>query len=282
MIDSLKVTKIKITLARIIYLFLRTFGLKDKQLAKRNSINYELDLSEGIDLSIYIFGSFQNHIFKNDFLKNISNPSNIFDVGANIGHMSLELAKRFPSSTIHSFEPTAWALTKLRKNLSLNPSITNEFIVNNCFVANKIEDESKLIAYSSWPLNAQNAAKHSVHWGVQKTTDNIPSITLDAYVDKNNIRSLSLIKIDTDGYESIVLEGAKKTLKDLKPIVIFEACLYTLDSDSDFVDLLNFFHNLSYEIYTTNHKKVDSSNFKKFIPKYGTTDLVAVSKSNSN
>ena len=56
------VTKVKI--ARLIFNTLIFFGFKKKNLVKRNSINWNLDLSEGIDLSIFLFGAFQGEIIK--------------------------------------------------------------------------------------------------------------------------------------------------------------------------------------------------------------------------
>ena len=56
------VTKIKI--AEFIYNILSFLGLKKKKILERNNINWNLDLSEGIDLSIFLFGSFQGKIIK--------------------------------------------------------------------------------------------------------------------------------------------------------------------------------------------------------------------------
>ena len=52
----------KIKVAKLIFNILMLCGINQKQLLRRSSINWNLDLSEGIDLSIYIFGSFQNDI----------------------------------------------------------------------------------------------------------------------------------------------------------------------------------------------------------------------------
>ena len=53
----------KIKLARILsFIFLKIFRFKTVQLVNRKGISYKLDLQQGIDLSIFIFGSFQNKI----------------------------------------------------------------------------------------------------------------------------------------------------------------------------------------------------------------------------
>ena len=54
-------TKHKILFAKFISKII-TFIYKNKVLVRRNSINWFLDLNEGIDLSIFLFGKFENSI----------------------------------------------------------------------------------------------------------------------------------------------------------------------------------------------------------------------------
>ena len=52
-------TKYKIVFAKILYLLIKIFVSKDNVIVKRNDINWLLQLNEGIDLSIFIFGNFE-------------------------------------------------------------------------------------------------------------------------------------------------------------------------------------------------------------------------------
>ena len=54
----------KIIIAKIIFKTLIFFGFKKKIIVKRKSIKWNLDISEGIDLSIFLFGSFQQQVVK--------------------------------------------------------------------------------------------------------------------------------------------------------------------------------------------------------------------------
>ena len=58
--NKLPITKIKIAIARILYKTVKIFIRNNPIDVKRAGINYELDLTEGIDLSIFLFGGFQN------------------------------------------------------------------------------------------------------------------------------------------------------------------------------------------------------------------------------
>lgn len=56
-------TSKKIILAKILsFILLKIFRFKVTQIVNRKGINYKLNLRQGIDLSIFIFGSFQNKI----------------------------------------------------------------------------------------------------------------------------------------------------------------------------------------------------------------------------
>ena len=57
-------TSIKIHIARILYYILIFFRVKKNILVSRKSINWYLDISESIDLSIFLFGSFQGSVVK--------------------------------------------------------------------------------------------------------------------------------------------------------------------------------------------------------------------------
>ena len=55
-------TKHKILLVKIIFFLISIIKKKKLVRVQKNNINWELDLSEGIDLSVYIFGKFEYEI----------------------------------------------------------------------------------------------------------------------------------------------------------------------------------------------------------------------------
>ena len=90
------VTKIKF--AKIIFYLISFFGIKQRRISQRNLIKWNLDLSEAIDLSIFLTGSFQGNIVKSITKliikkKLYSKKINIIDIGSNIGDKSLSLCK---------------------------------------------------------------------------------------------------------------------------------------------------------------------------------------------
>ena len=50
----------------------------------------------------------------------------------------------------------------------------------------------------------------------------MPTTTIDLFCENNDIEKVDIIKIDVEGAEHIVLEGAPKTIKKHEPIIIAE------------------------------------------------------------
>ena len=130
-------TKLKIKCASLIS-YLLVFFLGDKsKIIKRGNINYCINLREGIDLGIFLGFNNEASILNIDKIMNINKKKTIIDIGANIGSVSLPLAKTFKNSTIISIEPTVFAFSKLKKNVNLNPYLKKRIILQNIFISNK-------------------------------------------------------------------------------------------------------------------------------------------------
>ncbi len=98
-------TRVKIFIARILYLLLHTILRKNNRLIRRNNVVYEVDLSEGVDLSLFLFGNFQGHVTNKKYFT-LKDDAVIFDVGANIGSMAFRFAQQAPQGRVYAFEPT--------------------------------------------------------------------------------------------------------------------------------------------------------------------------------
>ena len=277
LLKNIKITRIKILIARILYKITKIFYKSDIQIVKRNGLTFELNLKEGIDLHVFLFGGFQKHVYDNKMI-DIKNDDIIFDVGGNIGIMSLLFAKQALKGKIYSFEPTYYAFNKFIRNLELNPELKSIITLNQCFVSSKSQESSDLVAYSSWPVAGfTDEAKHGIHCGVIKDTNNVPSVSIDDFVAGNGIERLDLIKIDTDGHEYGVLKGCEKTLEMLRPKIVMEVGIYIMkERQVEFNDYFSLFRKYNYSIYTTNGKKITNENYTGYIPKYGTIDVLAL------
>ena len=246
-------TKHKILFAKIIFFFISKFKKKNIKIIK-NKILWDLDLSEGIDLSIYIFGKFEFEIIKAIAKHKLSQKPVFFDIGANIGVQTLQLCDYFKNCTIHSFEPTNYAYNKLYNNVILNPKLKKRIILNQTFLTNKKKAIPKKI-YSSWSLiNKKNL--HQKHLGSLKSTNNANTFRLDDYITKYKIKKIDFIKLDVDGYELEVLKSGYKFLKKNKTPIIFEVAPYLYkEHNYSQSDLVSLFVKLKYSFYNINNLK---------------------------
>ncbi len=128
------------------------------------------------------------------------------DVGANIGYYSLLLAQR--AKKVYAFEPEENNLKILRKNLGVN-EIKNVEVV----AAAVGEKNEKVSLYKS----GDNFGDHRL-WGKGRVKK-INTVRLDDFIKDKKV---DLIKIDTQGWEPAVIEGAKKITKRDRPIIFLE------------------------------------------------------------
>lgn len=122
--------------------------------------------------------------------------ANIIDVGANIGLISIALAKGKPKRSILSVEPSS----NHSKSLLLNAKHLG--LENIARVTNPLSYRAKGTKGQIWESN-----------GIRRVETDHPYMTLDHVYSMWNKDEVHLIKIDTDGYEFKILLGAKKLLR---------------------------------------------------------------------
>ena len=245
-------TNHKLAFAKVIFHALRVgramVGLSTKLTARRREIVYGLDLSQGIDLYIYLFGAFE--ITTTAALQRlVKSGDTVVDIGANVGAHTLHLAKAVGSSgKVFAFEPTAFAYGKLQRNLALNPGLASSVTVVQCFLGDGGVSIPGSIP-SSWPL-ASEAELHDKHGGELMATSGASTVELDRYLADANVARLDLIKLDVDGYECSVLAGARRSMERWKPIVVLELAPHVLEEQGTSVEkLLSFFIPLGYKLF---------------------------------
>ena len=130
----------------------------------------------------------------------------IFDVGANSGQ-SVEWFKRiWPAGQIHSFEPSPTTFELLTQNAATYSDVhpTNAALGKENATLELIENTDSSMS------SLREPGKYA--WGELKGKTEINVITLDDYCDQNAIEQIDVLKIDTQGYEHEVLQGAARML----------------------------------------------------------------------
>ena len=246
-------TKNKIFIAKILSKLL-TFFISKNQIVVRDNIKWCLDLNEGIDLSVYLFGTSERKISNLEkLLSKKDNSLTMIDIGANIGLVSLKLAKIFTNSKIFAIEPTNYAYNKLSNNLKLNIELKNKVFLRQLFITNSKKPNK---VWSSWNFDVSNK-KHHKHLGTLKEIKQNSYLKLDQFIKNEGLSSVDFVKLDVDGYELDVLISGENFLKKNKPIIFIEIAPYLYpEFGYNCQELIKFIQNLGYRFLDENIKEV--------------------------
>jgi len=212
------------------------------------SISYENDY-----ISKHLLDSGQYEWYIVEILAGLArghSAGSILDIGANMGTVSLPLARQFPQYTVHAFEVQPTLVNTIKENIALN---NLENIVIHAYGLGNAES----IVSLNQPdyKNATNIGAFSLNPLVQKHSDwaqgkgskiDFAIKTLDSVVIDQPIRC---IKIDVEGYEQMVLEGALDTLKNHNyPPIVYELWAYNNWWRPAAEELEKFLLSLGYQI----------------------------------
>ena len=167
------------------------------------------------------FDNLESENHANDFLTKIANgwlkrDAVILDIGANIGVTSCIFSIKAPHGRIHSFEPSPETFGFLRETLASNNA-------EHCS-AYQLALGAKIGELQFYDNPVSASASHLVLAGetLGGGTMAVEVSTVDRFIAEKGLSRLDLIKIDVEGFELDVLDGAEKTLRMLKPGVFLE------------------------------------------------------------
>jgi FkbM family methyltransferase len=141
-----------------------------------------------------------------------------YDVGANIGYVSLLLAKRVGGSgQVISFEPLPRNQERLQKNLVLNAKLKASLVGKA--VAAKAGKSSFLVHSSGGMGKLQGSLGKSANF---ETKIEVNTIALDDFVYEEKNAAPYIVKIDIEGGEADALNGMRRLLSEFKPILLIE------------------------------------------------------------
>ena len=146
------------------------------------------------------------------------------DIGAHLGLFTAELAGR-GFCEVHSFEPAPATFAKLRANIEASPGARGAVTLNclavgpsNGTVEFQVEPDSPATNHVRINPGEANGDSHP-------RTQLVPMTTLDSYCDEHEIRHIDFLKMDTEGLEPYVLDGAREALRGRRiSTIVLECC----------------------------------------------------------
>jgi len=145
-------------------------------------------------------------------------PQTILDIGANRGMFSKCANYAFPDTAIYAFEP----LKNCYEELCELKSTISKLQCYNVALAEKSGEafiQKSSYDYSSSLLEMEDLHKKAFPYTTGKRLEKVKVQTLDAILAEEHTERPLLMKIDVQGYERFVLDGARETLKQTDYIV---------------------------------------------------------------
>ncbi|MDC3106264.1 FkbM family methyltransferase [Gammaproteobacteria bacterium] len=185
----------------------------DLHLKSANNIKISVDLSESVFFPLIKYGYYPPQVTEDFIIKCIVSPDEtVLDVGANIGWMSLIFAECVgPNGSVYAFEPSS----KIYDYLGQIANQKHQIIAIRKAVSNT---NDPVIFENEVASNLSHITKNPSRNG-----ELVECVTLDEFVSTNSIPRVDFIKVDAEGHDVEVIEGAIETLNQHRPILMFEA-----------------------------------------------------------
>lgn len=184
------------------------------------------------------------------YLEYLREGMTVFDVGANVGELTLLFSRFTAGGVVHAFEPSRAAFERLE--IVCRAASRNNIVLNNLALADK-NGFVRLHVYEDNYLSFNSqAARPLKNYGLDIEPVGIEEIratTLDDYCDEKGIEQIDLLKIDTEGAELQVMKGARRTLKSGRvKCLTFEFGQTTFDMGNRPEELEDFLGEMNYEV----------------------------------
>lgn len=143
----------------------------------------------------------------------------VYDIGANIGYISLLFAKAVGADgQVFSFEALPANIERLKQNVILSQCETPVHIIHGA-VTDQAQPVEFLVHASTSMGKVAGAAGRNVDY-LDRVL--VPGIALDAYVKEKNLPPPDMIKIDIEGGEVLAVKAMKETLAAYHPLLFIE------------------------------------------------------------
>jgi FkbM family methyltransferase len=160
--------------------------------------------NEAVGRPLWLFRSYEPE--ETALFNRVIKPADIcVDIGGNVGYFSMLLASRATQGHVHVFEPIPLNAAMINANRELNgfANVT----VNNTAVGDSTGKVSFSISgdssFSSMIATGRMAEAHNV---------SVPILRLDDHIAAKKLARVDIMKVDVEGAEDKVIDGAKNLL----------------------------------------------------------------------
>lgn len=197
--------------------FVSPSGLTEIRIAGGYLEGYLIQLDMQVDKD-YWLGTYERDL-QEAVAKIIPSGAVIYDVGANIGYISLLLGKiSGKEGRVFAFEALPSNLAQLRRNIKLNNAEDQISVVPSAVTA--VSGRLGFLVHSSSGMGKVVGSKGRDDLYISKI--DVDGVALDDFVYKQGNPAPQVIKMDIEGGEVLALPGMKRLLEEAHPIMLME------------------------------------------------------------
>jgi FkbM family methyltransferase len=239
-------------LRRTIWQFCKTNQLETQiESPWYNDLKLYLNLGNDLSSQLFVSGCYEPNEFF--FLNQILLPGMTFvDAGANDGIYSLFAAQAVGTEgLVLAIEPSRREFENLQNNIKLN-AIAN---IKPLQLALSDFDGSAALKLANYEHAGQNTLGDFIYEGVASPEVETTAVRqLDNLLKEMGIERVDVIKMDVEGAEFSVLQGARSILENCHPLLLLELSDLALQNQgSSAAAVLKFLREMGYEIFTLGH-----------------------------
>lgn len=152
-----------------------------------------------------------------DFHRALHRPGTLLDIGAHDGLLTIPFAQ-LPDSQVHAFEPLPSAMARLRAAFGvIPPHVTLHEVALGAAAGEAVLTLPVLdgVPQEQWASISKDYAEHG---SVTREAHRVRVVTLDSLA----LEGITAIKLDAEGAEREVLEGARRSLTRCRPVLSIE------------------------------------------------------------
>jgi FkbM family methyltransferase len=143
----------------------------------------------------------------------------VYDVGANIGYVTLMLAKIVgPQGKVYAFEALPDNIERLRRNVELNGFADQVHVFAGAVAAD--EGEVKFLVHLSGGMGKAAGSAGRDEQYLREIV--VPCVSIDEFVYSQGNPSPQAVKMDIEGGEVMALPGMRRVLAEARPLVLLE------------------------------------------------------------
>lgn len=216
-----------------------------------------------IDRYVYFLGAYEKGMLK--FIRSTLENSKdkvFIDIGANVGHHTLFASKY--ASHVYSFEPYVKVRDALEEKVKTN-NLLNVTVVP--FALGSSNEELSFFEPADFNTGTGSFVKDFKVTNEDKGLKLIVRNGIELF-EEMRISSASLIKIDVEGFEALVLKGLLSFVEKTKPVIIMEYSKESkklFEENPEIKDFLRQHYNMN--VFNNPNKinfKLSPWNFEKF------------------